>query len=231
MIINFPTAFYIPRLKNADNIIFTISSEDPPQALVLEQQLPAAEEIRPLPEREFRFSPGVGADLVSSFSKNAPSDPGSNRKQFEVGGLISFEDSEDIPEISDEEVPQNVDLLQDQNLLDLRDFELTDEEIVDLEAQAETKFQQTVDDLNGLKNQIETNKTTIVELQKKINEVRKIFDSTVSVIGEGDISERLQKQEDDLVKERDDLIASTNVIITEANALFGELLKIREIVR
>lgn len=228
MIIRYPTALYSSVLETAPNVIFTISSTDPPVSNERVLQLPSAEEAKDLPKPVFYFPE---SEFVSNMTVKADVGAVSNRKQFEVGQLLNFDEFSDSPTLNDDVVPDSIDLLQDENTLDLSEYGLTKEEVAEIDAQSRGKFVDITNEINRLKEQILSNKSHITETQKQINEVRKIIDATLVAIGEGEIVEKLRVRKAELEVERDATIAETNVLTAQIAAQYDQLLKVREVVR
>lgn len=242
MIIDFPTALYNSVLPMAaddpGNITYTISSNDPPRATDPTAELPIAEQLRPLPDKIFtrkEFRDALG-EFVFSVSEASLTDIGSGKKQFEVGQLLDFGEFADVEGLTVTEVPTPVDLQQNTNILELGDFGLTQEEINSLTDQAESKFNDLIEELNAIRTEINNNEARILENQKSINEVRKTIKAArvvldVSTGSSNDIIDKLIESEEELVEERDALITETNELNVLAKAKYQELLDTRELVR
>lgn len=239
LIITFPTALYSPVLpkKNTDSqsITYTVSSEDPPRYEQTYNQIPYAEEIKPLPDRiytekELRTYAG---ELVFTVSKPSEGESGSNVKQFEVGQFIDFGDVEDIQELNTQNVPNVIELTQNTNVLDYQKAGLSQDEANLLISLSEDKMNKIIGELNAINATVNDNQTKITENQKELNEVRKMINATELVIDSStsEILDKLKNQEQALLLERESLITSTNELIDFADERFSELLKIREVVR
>lgn len=240
MIIEFPTALYNTVLpqepEDSESVTFTISSEDPPRDITATQELPIAEKLRPLPDKIFSQLElrEVLGDFVFSISEGSQNDVGSGKKQFEVGQFIDFGVESEIDAINLSEVPEQIDLQQNTNILDLSEFGLTDQETKFLSKQAESKMNELVIELNDIKSNVKDNEVAIVENQKSINEVRKTIKAVEVILDDSEgneLLEKLRQSEADLVTQRDALIADINELNDLAKIKFQELLDTRELVR
>ena len=243
MIIDFPTALYNSVLPQnpEDNasVTLTISSTNPPRDTGNVSQLPIAEKLKPLPDKIFDRSQNRDAlgDFVFSISQSFITDIGTNKKQFEVGELLSFGEESDVEAIGITEVPDLVDLQQNTNLLDLSEFGLSDEEVESLTSQAEDKFNELIIELNAIKSNVKDNEVKISENQKSLNEARKAIKAVRVVLGipeddTGDgILQKLLESAEDLLEERDALVSDTNSLNAQAKDKFQELLDTRQLVR
>ena len=236
MIIEFPTALYLSELplraSDVGSVTFEISSEDPPRQSQNLQQLPIAEQLRPLPDKIFsREDDRANAgDLLFSISQSARSETGSNKKQFEIGQFLDF-NQESLPEVTVTEVPTKLDLQQNTNILDLESLGLSEDDIEVITKQANETFNQTINELNSLKEQIDNTKILISENQKSINEARKASSAVELLEDVNSILATIQKKEQDLLQERDSLTNTVNVLNKQAKDKLEELLSIRELVR
>lgn len=239
MIIEFPTALYGPVLpksvSDSTSITYTISSQNPPKRPASGQELPVAEEIKPLPAKLFTKSQNreTFGDLLFVVSQATQSDLESNKKQFEIGQLLDFQQEENIDLLTNLGVPERIDLLQNTNILDLDSLGLTEDEQQEVIGQANIRMDEIIEEINVIKEQISNNKAKIRENQKSLNENRKA-QQAIDSIGSTDLSDiidRLETQEGNLEAERSSLIAETNLFNEQAEQKFAELLRIRELVR
>ena len=237
MIIEFPTGLYITEFpqsaEDSTSITYLVSSTDPPRSEQIFVQVPVAEQLRSLPDKVFSKAENraVLGEFLFSISGATNSEAGSNKKKFEVGEILDFE-TETLPELINTEVPFNLDLLQDTNLLDLESLGLTDAEIIALTASAEKAFAELIVSLNSTLEQVANNRIAIEENQKSINEARKAKEAALVVAGTGSsIVEKLAQTEEDLIEERDLLVDETNALSLLAQSQFNDLLKTKELVR
>ena len=237
MIIEFPTALYIPILPSspeiAGNVTYTISSEDPPRQSQILQQLPAAEILKPLPSKVFtpEENRAVLGDFIFSVSRSSRSETGSNKKQFEVGQFLDFGDQDTFGDLTVTEVPQKIDLQQNTNLLDLESLGLSTRESDTVTTQASAKFDEILEELNVIKTKIDDNKISISENQKSLNETEKTISAVELLDDVEDILADLRNTAEELISEREDLISNTNILNEQAKQKYNDLLKIRELVR
>ena len=244
MIIEFPTALYSSVLPKepSDNqsVTFLISSTDPPRSISTFFQLLYSEELKTLPGKIYsdsRRRANLG-EFIFNVSYASPSAMAIGNKAFETGQLLDFPGVEETEDIDILEVPEIVEVQQNGNILDLESLGLDEEESDDLTSQAETKFHDSIVILNDLKMQIKDKKASIDSNQKLINETRKARDAAVVVFSDtstgaedNEIVIKLNQKEQDLLSEKEDLLAELNSLIDQANEIYGEILRLREMVR
>jgi hypothetical protein len=242
MIILFPTSLYdsiLPKEpSDPQNITYLISSEDPPRATQDLLQLPISEELKELPTRTFskRDNRAVVGDFIFHVSSSGNSDIGSAKKQFEIGQLLDF-DTETLPTVDPTEVPAVVNLQQNTNTLDLEGLGLSEEESDDLVMQAEDKFEELVNELNVIKEQISNDEVAIAENQKSLNETNKTLNAAQIVLdATGDTStqgiiDKLAESKSALEAQRTSLVDNLNSSKARAKTAFDDLLRVRELVR
>jgi chromosome segregation ATPase len=157
--------------------------------------------------------------------------PGSNRKTFEVGEFLNFEDEElTLPD--PKAVPNQVDLQHNTNLLDLSDAGLSEDEIEDLNQKSATKKKELENQFASLQAQVSDKQIEISENQKRLNETRKLISAVSEIVAsDDDLLVRLQDREEDLLAERDTLIVSTNDLNTQSKQVLDSLINVSEIVR
>lgn len=228
MIIRYPTSLYANLLRNAGSYIFTISSLNPPISNERILQFPAAELVKQAPSPDFEFPE---TEFFANVSSGKADNSGSSKKQFESGQILNFGDASDAPEIDDDLVPDTVDLIQNTNILDLDQYDLTEEEVEQLDQESKAKFVEIIADLNTLKTQIASKENEIVENQKSINEVDKIISATLVAIGQGEIVDKLMTKKQELTDQRQQLATDVNVLVSSATGKFNDLVNVRELVR
>jgi len=244
MIIEFPTALYnavLPEDANDNqNITFLISSTDPPRSEKTFFQLLYSEELKNLPSKihnDNRRRANLG-EFIFNVSFASQSNTINGAKMFESGQLLEFPDVESIDGINVLEVPDRVEVQQNNNVLDLESVGLNENESNDLIDQSETKFHKSISILNDLGMQVKDKKAAIQENQKLINETRKardaalvVFSDTSTGVNDNEIVIKLNQKEQELISEKDDLISELNSLIDQANEIYGEVLRLREMVR
>jgi hypothetical protein len=238
VIIKKPTSLFrsiIPQsASDRGNISWTISSENPPRALNRFQEIPLAEQIKPLPDKVFdreEYRESLG-DFVFSVSRSSKNVSGSSKKQFEVGQILEF-DSSITSGLTTTEVPQTIDIQQNTNEIDYASLGLSESEVMDILESGEAAFGGLVSDINSLMSSIEDDKIGINENQKLLNEIIKVKNAAiVSFGGTGnDIVALLEEKETDTQAEIDRLITEVNSLNVSVKQKYDELLQVREVVR
>lgn len=238
MIIDFPTALYLPILPQSQsdkgNFTFTISSNDPPRPEVIPFPLQRGEATKPLPDKVFSMEDRLSTlgDFVFAMSVGTQTGVGVGNKAYEVGELLDFEEPEETTEISTLNVPEIVDLQQNTNVIDYESAGLTEEEAELVSSSARRELDIVIANLNQLKTQIADEELKIQDNQRLLNEVRKIKDATAALsLTDSTILDKLTVKENELLKERDELITLTNSLITQADQEYRNLLEIKEVAR
>lgn len=243
MIIEFPTALYdslLPKkASDSQNVTFLISSTDPPRSTRTFFQLLYSEELKVLPGKvhsDRRRRANLG-EFVFNVSSAKPNELAIGNKHFETGQLLDFQDVEEFDPITVLEVPDRLEMQQNNNLLDLESFGLSEAESDDLVDRSEDKFHESVSSLNSINASIKNKKASIDSNQKLINEIRKARDAALVVYSDtstgdfNDVIVKLNQKEQDLVAIRVDLVSEYNSLVGEANEIYEEMLKLREMVR
>jgi hypothetical protein len=244
MIISAPTALYDSQLpKEPDDggdVIFTISSNDPPRSTSTLFQLLRSEELTSLPPRTIskRERRNRLGELVFTVSIGSQNFVGSGKKSFEVGQLLDFDDVVEEETVSDLLAPNVLELQQNTNKLSLESMGLTEEEADLLVSSAEDQLEEALDRYNNVKTSISNKEAEISTNQKLINETRKakeaaqtIFTATDDSTAGNMIVDKLDQKENELLGERVLLIAQLDELNSNANEIYNEILDIREVVR
>lgn len=244
MIISAPTALYDSLLpqnpEDGGDVIFTISSNDPPRSSNTLFQLLRSEELLTLPAKTITKKERRGrlGDLIFTVNVGSQNFVGSGTKSFEVGQLLDFDDVVEDTQVSTLFVPDVLELQQNTNKLNLESMGLSDDEITLLTDNAEKQLESSLGTYNTIKTDISDKEAEISSNQKLINETRKakeaaqtVFSVSTDLTSGNIIIDKLDQKEEELLLERDMLLAQLNELRDNANEIYEEILHIREIVR
>jgi hypothetical protein len=155
--------------------------------------------------------------------------PGSNKRMFSIGELLEF-DTEDIVLPTVTQIPKQIDLQHNTNLIDLKDAGLSQDDIDILMLASVSRKKELEDEVALLQSQINDGQVAIIENQKRLNEIRKII-SAVKEINNNEMLSKLLARENDLLIERDSLIENVNNLNGLARAAVDALIKVSELVK
>lgn len=172
MIIRYPTALYkkvIPQSpEDRGNITYTISSTDPPQSVVNFTHIPVGVEFlkrsNPIFDRS-RFGLLLRTN-ISSTNVNITSD----KNKFDIGDDLEFTTVNPVRLTT---IQKTNDVVHNTNYLDYAAMGLTDAEIAEIQASAETEFNRISEELNAIRTYRLNSDNNASEVQKEINEVTK----------------------------------------------------------
>lgn len=234
MIINHPTALYIPILPKsgeAGNITYTISTQDPPRSLEIFVQLPLSEEIRQSPSRVFTKiqKRQFYGQLLYDITIPGPSSSGSGIPQFEIGEILEFTD-QDLE--ADSYSLNKIELRQDLKVVDFELAGLSQEEYYELVLASERRIDELSDEINTVGQKLKNNSSKISSNQASINNSNSVLENIVAVFGEDHPSaKKVQNNIDNLVEERNLLLESRLIMQEELDGLRNQLQRVRESVR
>lgn len=239
IIIRYPTGLYedagqLPaKPSDSTSVTFTISGEDPLRPMETVLQLPIAEQLRlrgpkSYTKKERRVELG---ELVFSLTSSRETTPGSNRKLFETGEILNFTDSDLIEDLSALRVPSQIDIQHNTNMLDLEDIGLSEEEIQSVNDLSALKKEELDAQISAKRSEILNYRTQISEIQKKINETKKVISAISELDDTQSIVNKLAQNLVGLETERSDLISSTNTANSELEVLYQSLINVVELVR
>jgi hypothetical protein len=248
LIISAPTSLYSSLLPHSQqdvlDVIFTISSNDPPRPTVSLGELSRFEEIRELPNKIYDVSTRevLLGQLIFTVNDGTQNQAAMGMKLFEAGQVLTFGDSEEVPELNALEIPEPVDLQHDINYLDLGLAGLTEDEIKSLTSAARDKFYKLNANLNDVLTTINDMKADIQDNQKMLNEVRKAKEATQTLINVSSVSSgsagvkeeiliKLETREKELTAQRETLIEQVNTLMAEAKLRYDEILKLKEVIK
>jgi len=220
--------------SDVGNVIYTISNEDPKRSNALVVQLPVAEEIRKRPgivynDKDRRVAFG---ELIYTLIEANRTETGTNRKLFDVGEILEFDD-DDIVIPDQMKIPKQVDIQHNTNLLDLEDIGLSVDEINSVITQVENRKKELENKVAEFQSLISNNQTLIQENQKKLNETHKAMNAVKIAFNDASnpIVLKLLAHVEELSNERDTLIATVNSLNDEASKAFDELIKVSTLVK
>lgn len=239
IIIRYPTGLYedagqLPKdEQDPKSVTYVISNDEPVRADFLVLQLPFSEEVRSRPPLAFDDSQRRLAmgELVYSLVSASRSEPGSNRRLFDVGEILDFEtETEELPGQS--VVPTTFDIQHNTNVLDLNDAGLSDVEIADLNIKFADKKKELEGEIAALQIQIGDTRTSITENQKQINENNKIINAVKLVSTSNDpLLVKLLNRSTELDAARTAFLNNLEVLNTQVAAAYDSLLQISTLVK
>lgn len=221
MIIKAPTGQYVKNLPQSDDeagsITYTISNQVPPPVILTEAVI-APESVRftdPIPDLVNRNDYG---ELIFTVVNGASTNIGSNKKLYEPGEVIDFNDDAPVSSII---TNIKLTLQHNLNLMDLTNLGLSDAEISAIEADSLAKMNELQTQYNTIQSSINNTNSSIVENQKAINEARKALRAVEVIYGttENDIYDKLSDKLTALLQYRDEL----NDQLTTLEASVGDV--------
>ncbi len=241
MIILAPTALYknvIPASDaDAGDVTFTISSTDPPRTSRVTGIIPPAIRQRKWPEIDMdleRRRASLG-ELKYTISKSGSSIIGSNTKQFEVGQVLSFDDSTVAGTLEPMFVADNTEIQHDTNLLDYTKLGLSTQDVELLTATAREQTKALNSQLAAAKQLRANIEVQIVENKKSQNETSKAIAAVAEVVNVDPalaiIATNLANNLTELRLQESELITSANAVAAEAADLLARIRKISQVVR
>lgn len=235
MIIRSPTGLFktvLPTELGSGNIIFTISNNEPPRLSTTTLQLPVASTIRSresgITNQQRRL--GVG-ELIFTITSGSKVNPGSNKKAFEIGQLLNFTD-ELIQSVEPLNVPADIVIQHNNNILDLNSIGLSSNQIDELLSKSVDKFNELKILLAKLQSESSDIKVQIAENQKAINEQTKVIEVTKIVLEPTDpINVELENRLITLQSQRNALIEAQAVKNADAEDIYNQLLTVSAVVK
>ncbi len=246
MILRGPTGLWrkVLPLKPEDSgsITFTISNQNPPPpSNKLIPKLPDSVVSRPLPipqnrildDEDKRRLFGSRIRTVVSGSRIHLRD---GKKLFEPGQVVDFQ--EDTKSVDPMSVPDEVSINHGTNLLDLRGAGLSDEEIQQIENDAERSRDSLRSQIADIQGEIESIRGEIGSVQRQINEVNKISKSLMVIYDlDGSVPsgnaqyDRLYQTSQSLSSEQESLVTLVNEKNASLLVLRDKLLRLSEVIR
>lgn len=243
MIINFPTGLYKSVLpsKPADrgNITYTISNNDPPKSGVLFPKIPVGIQTKPrIPKISAMVLRDAVGSLVFSISKATKSLTSDNIRQFEVGQVLDFDDS-DIKEILPMLVSEKTEVRHDITAINYDKIGITVDEQQSITDLSYSIHQLLIEKLNTMKRQRADAEETISASQKLINETTRTIDaltviddnSTVTSTEVSHLIDKLRLKQDSEIVIRDAAVENANTYANQAETIVNELRRIATVVK
>lgn len=248
MIIRFPTGLYrsiFPEGSESGNITYTVSSDSPPRPIIKANQLPNFEISQLAPEKVFddETRRTQFGELVFTIANSSRSDPGSNKKLFEVGQVLDFEENPPETEIQQLGSPEQIDIQHNTNLFDFESIGLDSSEVEQLVRDSQNKQKELEEMFLSLQTEIKNLDAEISENQKRINETTKTIRAVRDIYGisEGDLTfsegtggeiyQKLLVNLTELESNREQLISDRNNRATQADEIFRSVVKVSELIR
>lgn len=246
MILKAPTGLWKNLLpaKPDDNrsITFTISNQSPPPVSDLFiAKIPNSAIKRPLPIPENKILDS--ADRRNLFGQRIKSIVAGRqihvrdgKKLFEPGESIEFVD--DTISIKNPLSLEEVSISHNTNLLDLKGAGLTDEEIQEIENDAERNREVLRDSIADKQGQLDIQSSELSKIQRKINELIKISNSLIviyeldgSVPSENEKYNKIYNNLQQANSEKEIAINNINLLNDEISNLKNKLIRMSEVIR
>ena len=239
MILRSPTGAFARVLPKSDAdptpVTYTISNQDPPPVVVSFITKAPAGVISGNPPVEVYNRLDFG-QLIFTVINGNESVAGSNRRSFESGEIIEFND--DTQSVESSLPTQEIVVQHNNNVLDLQDLGLTDEEIAAVGEQSTIKLNEIKLEISALQSDISNIRIQIRENQKAINESRKAIKAVAAVYDIGadgtngnDIYDKLQSKLTQLEVERTTLNESLAIAQSQLQSTHNDLINISQLVK
>ena len=218
--------------SDVGNVTYTISNNDPASAAGNFIIYPVAEKLRKRSSKHYdqdqrRASLGK---LVYTITTGGVSVVGKSTKLFEVGQILEFSDIS--PTVSDvDSVLGRIEIQHNTNLLDLEALGLTETEVNQLQNDSATYKEQLETQLTQTQNSIADNKSSIIELQKTINEANKALDAIAALGGDDDIASKIQQTKNKAALDQAALVSETAILEDLAVTIENKLFAVSQLVR
>jgi hypothetical protein len=233
VIVKFPTGLYRDVLpvnpQDRGNVTFTISNTTPPRTNLVFPKIPVGlvdrgrdkpEPITPLDNRKYL------GDLIFSISSSRRRAVGSNSKQFEIGQVLEFEES-DTAAVEPMLVSAVTEIQHNNNIFDYDALGVTEEEQATIAMASLKTHSDLTDQLNKLKQQRADAEVDINLQQKLINETNRTI-KALEVIAKSssdvaDLITKLKKKRAEATAARDKAIEAANGYAADAEAVLVQL--------
>lgn len=246
MIIKGPTGLFkksLPALPEDNrSITFTISNKNPPPTRgFFVPKIPNSVVSRPLPIPENRVLDSADrrnlfGQRIKSIVSGGQIHTRDGKKLFEPGESIEF--TEDSVSVESRLSLDEVVISHNTNILDLKDAGLTDEEIQQIENDAERSREEVRNQIANKQSEIDIQSSTLSKLQRKINELMKILNSLIVIYNlngsypsGNEKYDRIYNNLEQANSEKDSTIESINTLNKEIVVLKDKLVRISEVVR
>ncbi len=234
MILKAPTGLYSRLLPIVESdstaVTYTISNNDPPPPPLIQTVVAPRSVVYSIEPPAVYHRADYG-DLVFSVVEGKRSTTGSNKKAFEAGEIINFDDT---VKVSSSVSTNKLTIQHNTNVLDLSSLGLTQDEIDTIADESDKMADLKRAEVSSLQTQISDIKIMIRENQKIINECNKAIKAvtvTFSGASGSDILDKLTIKLSDLELERSALNDQLTQKSTDLTAAQDELIDISQVVR
>lgn len=242
MIIKYPTGLYatvLPQGTNSGDVTFTISNSTPPRTNLLYPKIPRGivdKKRNPNALDRIKLRGSLG-ELVFSVSRASNTLEGNNTRQFEIGQVLEFTDSQ-LQVLDPMFVQQRSETRHDTNMFDYSELGLTNEEEQLLIDNSLVIHEQLLSQLNGLKvtradaeKQINTQQKIINELQRNIAALQIVVDSSETNSDVQKIIDKFRTKLDTATAARDAAVIVANESAASAAAIDDKIRTISVVVK
>lgn len=238
MIIKYPSGLYstILPLSHSDStpVTWTISNNNPPNPSLSFTKLPKSQKVsNKLSKIYSDLDRKVKAGkLVLSTTASYTADLISNKKLYEPGQILEFNDVLTEYDINIPITPDSTTVSHDVNSIDLSSLGLSAGELATIHDESYTKKLSIERSIMVIKINMESIKGDIVETQKSINESDKAISATTILFGaSNNIVKKLKVKKGELTIALGGLNIEFNTKSTELDALFNQLTTINILVK
>lgn len=232
MIILAPTGLYrqvIPDGTESGAVTWSISNNEPPVSDYRVLQVPVIPRIS-VPSVLTNRRNFYGDRTFTILSSNAKL-TASNKKLFEVGEVINFNDQE-LSSVTSVRTQDNFVIQHNTNKLDFKSMGLSDEEIDAITKDADEKMSLLKTQYNDINSEIKDTRSQISELQKTINEINKAINAVAAIYNsDNDIHERLSSKLEETINKQNTLVNSLNSKIVESQLIGDQLSEVSQLTR
>jgi uncharacterized coiled-coil protein SlyX len=242
MIINFPTGLYrdvLPQQpQDKGSVTYIISNQNPPRTNLIYPKISNGiiNRRRQIKEVQLTDRRQQLGDLVFSVSGARRQQAGNNSRQFEIGQLLEFDDSQ-FQVAKPMLVPPLTETRHDTNVFDYGAMGVSEDEQevirnASLKAQADLTAR-----LNQLKRLRADAEVMVNTQQKTINEINRTLaglDAILSITSDQDLKilvQKLKTKKDDAFHIRDQAIINANDYASEADKIVTELRAVAVVVK
>lgn len=246
MIIKGPTGLWKKELpvlpEDNKSITFTISNQNPPPGRsFFVPKIPNSVISRPLPIPDNKVLDSADrrnlfGQRIKSIVSGGQIHTRDGKKLFEPGESIEF--TEDSTSIEDRLSVDEIVISHNTNILDLKDAGLTDEEIQQIENDAERSREEVRNQIADKQSEIDVQSSTLSKLQRKINESLKILNSLIVIYNlngsypsGNEKYDRVYSNLQQTNAEKESTIQSVNNLNKEIVALKDKLIRLSEVIR
>jgi len=186
---------------------------------------------KPITSRRSNFG-----ELIFSVSNSKRSVLGNNARQYELGQVLSFGDSQTV-DVNPMLVGATTELRHDTNIFDNASMGLSDTDVTIISSASLQTQDILTNKLNLIKKQRADAELSITIQQKIINETEKTL-SALNVVQNqfpsddvASLIERLQQRRDDAISNRDAAIVSANDLAAQADVVLEQLRTVATVVK